>query len=313
MSDSAIRQVGIIGLGAMGSQMASHLLSQGFSVAGYDIREESRARLAAEGGTAARSPAEAASGADAIIIIVLNYEQVRTVLSGPDGILSTLAPDSLVLLMSTISPAQAREAGALCAEQGVRMLDAPVSGGVARAGSGELSIMVGGPDETVAAARPLLEALGDAARIAHVGPNLGDGSAMKMVNQLLVGIHIVAAAEAMALAARLGLDPDQVYEVISASMASSQAFVNRVPRLIEGTFTPTISRLDIFVKDLTIVAESTAELGLELPLMDAARRMFESGVAEGLAAEDDIGLIRHYERQTGVEARRHGAPPRSGS
>jgi 3-hydroxyisobutyrate dehydrogenase len=132
---------------------------------------------------------------------------------------------------------------------------------------------------------------------------------MKLVNQLLVGAHIVAAAEAMALAARLGLDPDQVFDVISASMASSNAFVNRVPRLIEGTFTPTISRLDIFVKDLNIVAESTAELGLELPLMETARRMFELGAAEGLAAEDDIGLVRHYERQAGTEARRRNGPP----
>ncbi len=304
MAASAIRRVGFIGLGAMGARMAALLLRKQFALAVYDIRPEAGQGLASQGAHAAGSPAEAAREADAVILMVHNYDQVRSVLLGDESILAALAPGALVILMSTVSPAQAREAGAACAERDVGLLDAPVSGGVARAASGELSIMLGGPAEVVAAARPLLEALGDPARVWHVGPNPGDGQAMKTINQLLVGVHIVAAAEALALAAGMGLDGEQVFDVIRNSLGNSAAFENRAPRVLDGTFTPPISRLDIFVKDMGIVADAARAVGLDLPLAEAARQLFERGLAEGLGDEDDVGLIRLYEQQTGKPVRR---------
>jgi len=298
-----IERVAFLGLGAMGRPMAETLLGTGFAVTVFDIRAESRAALVAQGAQEATSAAAAVNGADACVIMVQNFAQVRAIMWGEGdaaGALDTLASGALVLLMSSVAPADARELAAACQERGLLLLDAPVSGGTAAAASGTLAIIIGGPAETLAVATPVLDALGDPTRRWQVGPNVGDGQAMKMINQLMAGINIAASCEALVLAAKAGLDPQQAYEIIRVSAGGSWMFDNRVPRMLDRDFTPPHSALAIFVKDLGIVTDTADDLGLPLFLAPLARQIFKYAAASGLAAEDDAGLIRFYEAAAGL-------------
>lgn len=296
MDDERTGRVAFLGLGAMGGPMAATLTRAGWPVAVFDVRPEARAELAALGAEDAANPAAAARGAATVLVMVRDFAQARAVLLGPDGALDALAPATLVILMSTVAPTDARELGAGCAGRGLRFLDAPVSGGPGAAEGGALSIMLGGPDETVAAARPILETLGDPAKIWQVGQRAGDGQAMKMINQLMAGVNIVATSEALALAARAGLDPRQAFAIVGASAGSSWMFRDRGARMLDGQFTPARSVLDIFVKDLGIVNDAADDLGLPLFAAAVAHQVFKLGAAAGLGGEDDAGLIRLYQR-----------------
>lgn len=308
MSAAEYGRVVVLGLGAMGRPMAETLLRADVRTGVFDVRAEAREALAGQGATTAESAAEAARGADACVVMVQNFAQVRAALWGDGaGVLDTLAPNALVLLMSTVAPANARELDAACAGRGLRFVDAPVSGGPGASASGTLSIMVGASDETLAAARPLLEILGDPARIWQVGKRAGDGQSMKMINQLMAGINIAASCEALALAAKAGLDPRQAYDIVSVSAGGSWMFNNRAPRMLSGEFTPPSSVLDIFVKDLGIVTDTADGLGLPLLLAPLARQIFKMGSAAGLGGEDDAGLVRLYEAWAGVAVGPRGA------
>ncbi len=302
MGDDRAGRIAFLGLGAMGRPMAVTLLRAGWPVAVFDVRPEARAELAALGAADAVSPAAAARGAAVAVVMVRDFAQAGAVLLGPDGALDALAPATLVILMSTVAPADARELGSRCADRGLRFLDAPVSGGPGAAEGGALSVMLGGPDETVAAARPILETLGDPAKIWHVGRRAGDGQAMKMINQLMAGVNIVATSEALALAARAGLDPRQAFAIVGESAGSSWMFRDRGPRMLDGQFTPARSVLDIFVKDLGIVNDAADDLGLPLFAAAVAHQVFKLGAAAGLGGEDDAGLIRLYQRLAAGEA-----------
>ncbi len=298
-----IERVAFLGLGAMGRPMAETLLGARFAVTVFDIRAESRAALVVRGAQEATSVADAVADADACVIMVQTFAQVRAIMWGEGdaaGALDALPSGALVLLMSSVAPADARELDAACQERGLLLLDAPVSGGTGAAAGGTLSIIVGGPAETLAVAAPLLDALGDPARRWRVGPNVGDGQAMKMINQLMAGINIAASCEALVLAAKAGLDPQQAYEIIRVSAGGSWMFDNRVPRMLDRDFTPPHSALAIFVKDLGIVTDTADELGLPLFLAPLARQVFKYAAASGLAAEDDAGLIRFYEAAAGL-------------
>lgn len=299
MSAGSFGRVAVLGLGAMGGPMAAGLVRADFRTAVFDVRPEMREALAAQGAEAADSAVAAATSADACIVMVQNYAQVRAALLD-SGAIDELAPQALVLLMSTVAPADARDLDAACAARGLRLLDAPVSGGTGAAANGTLTIIVGGPDDTLAAARPILEALGDPARIWQVGQRAGDGQSMKMINQLLAGVNIAACCEAMALAAKAGLDTQQAFDIISVSAGGSWMFNNRVPRMLEGTFSPPNSALAIFVKDLGIVVDTADDLGLPLFLAPLARQIFKLAAADGLGNEDDAGLVRLYERAAGM-------------
>ena len=303
MSAAEYGRVVVLGLGAMGRPLAETLLRADVRTGVFDVRPEVREALVGQGATTAETAAEAARGADACVVMVQNFAQVKAALWGGEagaGVLDTLAPNAIVLLMSTVAPANARELDAACAERGLRCVDAPVSGGPGASAAGTLSIMVGAPDETLAAARPLLETLGDPARIWQVGKRAGDGQSMKMINQLMAGINIAASCEALALAAKAGLDPQQAYDIVSVSAGGSWMFNNRVPRMLSGEFTPPSSVLDIFVKDLGIVTDTADALGLPLVLAPLARQVFKMGSAAGLGGEDDAGLVRLYEEWAGV-------------
>ncbi|WP_457108464.1 NAD(P)-dependent oxidoreductase [Methylobacterium sp. P5_C11] len=286
----ALNQIALVGLGAMGLPIATNLVAAGFAVRGYDLRPEGRAALAAAGGIPAETPAEAAAGADALLLMVVNAAQAEDVLFA-QGALDALAPDGIVALTATCPPQAVEQLAERVAAAGRRFVDAPVSGGVVGAQAGRLTIMAAAPAETLAALRPALDTLGD--RIFHVGERPGQGATVKAVNQLLCGVHIAAAAEALALAGRVGVDLAVVLEILSGSSAASWMLRDRGPRMLEAAPQVT-SAVDIFVKDLGIVLEAGRGAGAALPLAALAHQLFVSTSGRGDGVADDSQVIRAY-------------------
>ncbi|ACL59255.1 NAD(P)-dependent oxidoreductase [Methylobacterium nodulans] len=279
-----------VGLGSMGLPMASNLVAKGFEVRGYDVRAESRAAFAKAGGVPADDLRQAASGAGALVLMVVNAAQAETVLFA-EGALDALAPGAAVILMATCPP----EAVARIAERveaaGRVFVDAPVSGGVVGAEGGTLTVMAAAPAETFARVRPLLDAVGE--RIFHVGTKPGQGATVKAVNQLLCGVHIAAAAEALSLAEKVGVDLAVVLEILSGSSAASWMLRDRGPRMLEEMPRVT-SAVDIFVKDLGIVLEAGRDQKAALPLASLAHQLFLAASGRGEGAADDSQVIRSY-------------------
>jgi 3-hydroxyisobutyrate dehydrogenase/putative dehydrogenase len=228
--------------------------------------------------------------------MVANAAQANGVLFGEGGVAGALPEGAAVVVMSTIGPEAVRDLGDALANRGLRTLDAPVSGGVARAERGDLLIMAGGPQDLFEELRPALEAMGSS--VVHCGARVGDGQAVKLVNQLLCGVHIAAAAEALAYAESLGLDPRFVFETIRHGAANSFMLEDRGERMLEEDYVPPKSALDIFVKDMGLVGKAAEERGFEAPLAAAALEMYLAGRDAGLGTEDDSGVIRVFRRQT---------------
>jgi 3-hydroxyisobutyrate dehydrogenase len=239
----------------------------------------------------------------ALIILVVNADQTDTVLFGPDGAAPHLKPGSVVIASSTVPPHYAEDLGKRLAAMGLKHLDAPVSGGAARAATGEMTIMASGAPDTFAAVEDVLAAI--AAKVYRLGDAPGMGSKVKMINQLLAGVHIAAATEAMALGIRAGIDPAALYEVISNSAGASWMFQNRVPHILSGDYTP-LSAVNIFVKDLGIVLDSARKFTFPLPLTSAAHQMYLATSASGLGGEDDSAVIKMFQKLTGIELPKKG-------
>ncbi len=282
--------VAVIGLGAMGLPMATHLRSA-FAVNGYDPHSSHRASAAQRGIVVSDSPAGAAADADIVLLAVRDDAQVQSALFAPTGALRSLAVGSPVILTSTVGPDAARALAGRLDSAGFALVDAPVSGGPGRAGTGDLLIVVGATADALAATRPVLDHL--ASTLTVVGPRPGDGQALKTVNQLLAGIHIAAAAEAIALARALGLDLDVVIDALSRGAGASFMFADRSPRMRQAYTggAPVHSRVDIFVKDLGIVAGVGRALHVPLPLTAAAEQLYLIAEAAGLAAADDSAVV----------------------
>ena len=292
-----MRNLAFVGLGAMGAPMAGSLLSGGFGLRVFDVREENTGPLVEKGATPVRSPREAAEGADALVLMVVDAGQTEAALFGEDGAAEALAPGAAVVVMSTVGPEPIRALDERLSEKQLRLLDAPVSGGVARAERGDLLIMAGGPEGLFAGLRPALDAMGST--VVHCGPSAGDGQSVKLVNQLLCGIHIAAAGEALAYAEALGLDPESAYQTIRHGAAGSFMLEDRGRRMLDRAFLPPKSALDIFVKDMGLVREAAAERGFETPLSNAAHRLYEAGASMGFGREDDSGILRVFEEGMG--------------
>ncbi|MCX7272147.1 MAG: NAD-binding protein [Burkholderiales bacterium] len=292
------RPVGVIGLGAMGMGVARTLLRKGFAVHACDVREAARQTIAGEGAIAHETPAALAAHVDALIVLVVNAAQTEAVLFGEHGAAPALRAGSTVIASSTVAPEFADSLGKRLAALQLRALDAPVSGGAARAASGEMTIMASGAPETFAAVEDILGAI--AAKVYRLGDTPGMGSKVKMINQLLAGVHIAAATEAMALGIRAGIEPNALYEVISNSAGASWMFQNRVPHILAGDYKP-LSAVNIFVKDLGIVLDSARQMTFPLPLTSAAHQMYLATSAAGLGAEDDSAVIKMFQKLTGIE------------
>ena len=284
--------VAVIGLGAMGLPMATRLAER-FAVRGFDIAAE-RVALAAEAGvTPASSAADAVDGADAVLVAVRTGAQLEALLFGEDGLAPHLADGAVVILTSTVGTDGIDAIAAQLAAHGAQLVDAPLSGGPVRAGEGDLLIVVGATPTALETARPVLDQL--ASTLSIVGDKPGDGQALKTVNQLLCGVHIAAAAEALALADALGLDRARTLDALTAGAANSFMLGNRGPRALQAydeDGAEVLSRLDIFVKDLGIVGDAARHAHLSTPVAAAAEQLFLLGEAQGLGALDDSAVIR---------------------
>jgi putative dehydrogenase len=291
------RRACVIGLGSMGYGAAVSLLRAGFEVSGVDVRDDVLERFAKDGGRAERSPAAGARDAEAVLTFVVTAKQTDTVLFGDDGAAAAMAPGAVVIACATVPPLEAERLAARIDERGLLALDAPVSGGSIKAADGALTVMASGSAAAFDKAEPFLKAI--AAKVYRLGDKPGVGSRVKMVNQLLAGVHIAAAAEAMALGMRAGLDPQRLFEVISDSAGSSWIFQNRVPHILEGDYTPR-SAVDIWPKDLGIVLETGKALGCATPMAAAAHELFAKAAARGLGREDDAAVVKIYADNAGI-------------
>jgi len=293
MTDKNTPTVAFIGLGSMGFGMAKNLLKHGHKVIGVDPNVAAREAFDKAGGTSAASPSEAASKADAVVVAVVNAQQVETVLFGENGAAASLRKGGLVMQCATVPPAFAKLLGERLAKSGHILLDAPMSGGRARAESGELTYMTSGSASAYAAAESILAAT--SAKVFRLGDAPGIGSLVKTVNQLLAGVHIATAAEAMALAAKAGADTRAVYDVISASAGNSWMFGNRVPHMLDDDYSP-LSAVEIFVKDLGLVLNTGHEHRLPLPMAAAAHQLFLAAAGAGWGKLDDAAVVKVYEQ-----------------
>ncbi|MSU88781.1 NAD-binding protein [Rhodobacteraceae bacterium 2CG4] len=285
--------IAVIGLGSMGFGMASSCLRAGHRVWGVDLNADAVARFVGEGGQAGDLPADL----DAVSVVVLNAGQTEAVLFGEDGIVAGLKPGAVVLGHATVPPAFAREMAARCGEAGVHYLDAPISGGAAKAASGELSIMASGTAEAFAAAGPVLEAT--AATVFELGDAAGAGSAMKAVNQLLAGVHIATMAEALTFGMTQGVAPEKFVEVISKCAGTSWMLENRAPHIVAGDYTP-LSQVNIWPKDLGIVLDIARDAKFAAPITAAALQQFLAAAGQGLGGEDDAAVAKVYARNAGL-------------
>jgi len=283
--------VGVIGLGSMGLGVARSLLRAGFAVHACEPRQDVLQGFVAEGGKAAADPAALAKAADILVLFVVNAEQTDQVLFGADGAAAALPKGAVVIASATVAPDYAENLGNRLAERGILMIDAPVSGGAARAASGQLSIMAAGPAPAFDKASKVLAAIAE--KVYRLGEVPGQGSRIKLVNQLLAGVHIAAAAEAVALGIRIGCDPQTLYEVIGNSAGNSWMFQNRVPHVLAGDYTP-LSAVNIFVKDLGIVLDAAKRNAFPLPLTAAAHQQFLAAAGAGRGLEDDIAVIKNF-------------------
>ncbi|KAL9856874.1 putative tagatose-bisphosphate aldolase [Arabidopsis thaliana] len=295
-----VNRIGFIGLGAMGFGMAAHLLKSNFSVCGYDVYKPTLVRFENAGGLAANSPAEVTKDVDVLVIMVTNEVQAEDVLYGHLGAVEAIPSGATVVLASTVSPAFVSQLERRLENEGkdLKLVDAPVSGGVKRAAMGELTIMASGTDEALKSAGLVLSALSEKLYVIKGG--CGAGSGVKMVNQLLAGVHIASAAEAMAFGARLGLNTRKLFNVISNSGGTSWMFENRVPHMLDNDYTP-YSALDIFVKDLGIVTREGSSRKVPLHISTVAHQLFLAGSAAGWGRIDDAGVVKVYETLAGIK------------
>lgn len=282
--------IAVIGLGAMGLPMATHLATA-FSVTGFDPFEQRR-QLAAESGIVAEDTPEAASkNADIALLAVRDQNQAESALFGEGGVLEALRAGSPVILTSTVGPEAARALADRLDDAGYPLVDAPISGGPVRAGNGDLLIVVGATEDALTTTRPVLDHL--ASTLTIVGSRPGDGQALKTINQLLAGVHIAAAAEAIALARGLELDPAVVISALSQGAAGSFMFADRGPRMLQAYTggAEVKSRVDIFVKDMGIVTSVGRACHVPLPLAAAAEQLYLIAEAAGLGAQDDSSVV----------------------
>ena len=293
-TDDRALKIGWLGLGAMGSPMATVAAAAGHHVTAYDLDPSRADDLADQGVGAAGSPAEAAAHADVLVLMVATPAQGEAALFGDDGhegAAAGLRDGSTVLVMSTVGVSAVQTWEERLSEKGVGVVDAPVSGGVRRAADGDLLVMVSGPPAEVARVDPLLHAL--AGNHPVVGDEVGDGQKVKLVNQLLAGVHIAAAAEALALAETLGLDPRACWEVLRHGAAASFMLSDRGDRMtVPGGSDAVNSALDIFVKDMGLVLDAGSAAGARVPLAETAQRLYAEGADRGMGRLDDSQVIR---------------------
>ncbi|MBR0681972.1 NAD(P)-dependent oxidoreductase [Roseomonas eburnea] len=291
-------KVGVIGLGSMGMGAALSLLRAGHDVTGCDMRQAARDEFAAAGGAAAARAADLPEDTEAVVVLVVNAAQTEAALFGEGGAARRLKPGAVIVSSATMAPDAARALSAEAEGRGFLYLDAPVSGGAVKARAGEMTVMGAGSDAAFSAAQPVLDAI--ATRVWRLGSEIGIGATVKVVHQLLAGVHIAVAAEAMALGIRAGADPRALYDVVTSAAGNSWMFENRMARVLEGDDAPR-SAVDIFVKDLGLVTEMARGLDFPVPLASQAQQLFTAARAMGQGGKDDGFVIRVWQAMTGIK------------
>lgn len=291
-------KVGVIGLGSMGMGAALSLLRAGHEVTGCDMREAARDEFAAAGGAVAARAADLPEGTEALVVLVVNAAQTEAALFGEDGAVGRLKPGAVIVSSATMAPDAARALAEKARERQLLFLDAPVSGGAVKARAGEMTVMASGSPAAFAAAQSVLDAV--AAKVWNLGEEPGIGATVKVVHQLLAGVHIAVAAEAMALGIRAGADPRALYDVVTSAAGNSWMFENRMARVLDGDDAPR-SAVDIFVKDLGLVTDMARSLDFPVPMASQAQQLFTAARAMGQGGKDDGFVIRVWQAMTGIK------------
>lgn len=293
-------KIGFIGLGIMGKPMAKNLLKAGYEVIGYDHHQENMDEIVAAGGTCRESVGAVAKDSEVIITMLPNGPHVKEAVMGPDGVLDHAAPGTVVIDMSSIAPLGSQEVCRACEEKGLKMLDAPVSGGEPKAIDGTLSIMVGGDKEVFDQMHDVLMSMG--ASVVHCG-SIGAGNTTKLANQVIVAVNIAAMSEAFMLSTRAGVEPEKVFEAIKGGLAGSAILNAKLPAIIEDNFKPGF-KLDLHIKDLNNALETGHGVGSPLPLTAQVMEMLQQMHADGYGMDDHSSLIKYYEKLTGTKVRK---------
>lgn len=290
-------KIGFIGLGIMGKPMSKNLLKASYDLTVYDIFQAAVDEVAAAGGKSAKSAAEAVSGADIIITMLPNSPQVKDVLLGSVGVVAAAKKGALIVDMSSIAPEASRECEAAARAAGIRMIDAPVSGGEPKAIDGTLSIMCGGAQTDFDEAFPVLRKMG--ASVVLCGA-IGSGNVTKLCNQIIVGINIAAMSEALTLAVKAGVDPEVVYKAIRGGLAGSTVLDAKVPKVLNRDFMPGF-KIDLHIKDLKNALEVAHASGSPAPFTERVLAIMQELSAAGEGQNDHCGVARYYERLAGTE------------
>ena len=294
-------KVGFIGLGRMGLPMSYRLLAAGFDLTVHN-RSQGKVRQISEAGAhPAESAAQVVHDADIVLACLPDVATVRKVFLGEDGIVANARPGQVLVDHSTVGLDESKTCAAAAMEKGALFLDAPISGGTERAGDGTLTIMAGGPPEAYQRALPLFQAMGTTVR--HMGP-AGTGTVAKLVNQLLVGIHSVAAAEAMLLAAKSGADPALVFEVVSSGWGQSFMLTRNAPVMLDRRFSDARAPVRTLLKDLGLLQDLTRELNTPTPANDLAFRLFTEAAEAGLGDLDGPAVVLPMEERAGCRIQR---------
>lgn len=293
-------KIGFIGLGIMGKPMCKNLLKAGYEVVAYDIVATSLDEVVAAGAKGATTPKSVAEQSDIIITMLPNSPHVKQVILGEKGIIEGAKAGVIVVDMSSIAPLVSQEIAQKLAEKGIEMLDAPVSGGEPKAIEGTLSVMVGGKREIFDKCYDILKAMAGAVVLTG---NIGAGNITKLCNQIIVALNIAAVSEAMVLASKAGVEPDLVYKAIRGGLAGSTVLDAKAPLMMDRKFNPGF-RINLHIKDLNNVLETSHDVGVPLPLTAAVMEMMQALKVDGLGDADHGSLVRYYEKMANTEVKR---------
>ncbi len=295
-----MKKIGFIGLGIMGKPMAKNLVKAGYDLTVFDINNAAVEELVAIGAAKGSSSKDVASKTEIILTMLPNSPHVKEVVLGKDGVVEGVKQGSVLVDMSSIAPLASQEVSKALAKAGVKMLDAPVSGGEPKAVDGTLAFMVGGPEDVFNEMNAILSVMGGS--VTHVG-EIGSGNTTKLANQMIVALNIAAMSEAMVLATKAGVDPEKVYNAIKGGLAGSTVLNAKMPLVLDGNFKPGF-RIELHIKDLQNALDTAHELGVPVPLSSNVMETMQALKVDGHASDDHGGIIQFYEKLAKTEVRK---------
>ena len=293
-------KIGFIGLGIMGKPMSKNMLKAGYELVVFDINTAAVQEVAAEGAKTANSPKEVAALSDVIITMLPNSPHVKEVVLGKNGVIDGAKSGAILIDMSSIAPLVSKEVAAKLLEKGVEMLDAPVSGGEPKAIDGTISVMVGGKKEIFDRCYDIMDSM--AGSVVYTG-DIGAGNTTKLANQIIVALNIAAMSEALVLATKAGVEPELVYQAIRGGLAGSTVLDAKAPLVLDRKFDPGF-RIELHIKDLANVLETSHEIGVPLPLTSAVMEIMQALKVDGKSGLDHGGIVQYYEKAAQVEVKR---------